>query len=173
MMDFLEDKYIQNYQHFLESITLLKYKLTIFISLLSQNRICTAFIQNSDSKFIGALMSHVVMKNCVKMATETKPVFNGDYLQLYHQSEPDWFVKEQVFTKKSQDVALLCYSKIALVYFLKFLSSEYSRNPYLKNLANVISSLSYDQNFQKIGLSLGSITTDVKELLGLVTELNY
>ena len=70
-------------------------------------------------------------------------------------------------------MALLCYSKIALVYFLKFLSSEYSRDPYLKNLANVISSLSYDQNFQRIGLSVGSITTDVKELLSCVNQLNY
>ena len=80
IMDFLEDKYIKNHEHLRESVTLLKYKLTIFISLLSQNRICSAFIQNNDSKFIGALMDHVVLQNCMKMATQTKPIFNGEYL---------------------------------------------------------------------------------------------
>ena len=80
----LENRQNESNQYYADLSILLKYKMTIFISLLSQKRICQKFTQFNDSKFISTLMNSVVLQHCLKMSSSFDGVFNGSYLEPFH-----------------------------------------------------------------------------------------
>ena len=49
-----------------QNVTMLRFKLTILLSLISEKRICAKFIEHNNMELFGALMKHVIGPECLR-----------------------------------------------------------------------------------------------------------
>ena len=152
----------------------IKFKFTTLLSLLAKKRLCIDFVNFKDGAFLKSVMENVIEEECLKRLIQgaEKVQLNGNCLP------PVIDIDENAESLKAKSnlikrrVSNQCHAKIALSQFMQLLVSEYSRDPSMPWVRDLITKVFCNARYKTLSLSEAKISPDVHSLMSQIRNLN-